>query len=156
MSCSFNISKDKIGWYYEQARTVTNAGLVYMLLKTGGLEVDGTIADHDNVSALLAASNDACDFTNYVRKVQSGTSNVTKTVDDANNRVLLDQADLTWTDAGGTTNNAVGALLIAYDPNTTTGSDADLIPLTKHDVVAMTDGNDLILRFHADGSARVS
>lgn len=156
MSCSFNISKDKIGWYYEQARTVANAGLVYILLKSNGLEADGTIADHDDVQVLLAASNDECDFTGYVRKVLTGTTNVTKTVDDTNNRVLLDQADLTWTDAGGATNNAVGALLIAYDPNTTTGTDSTLVPLTKHDITATTDGNDLILRFHTDGSARIA
>lgn len=158
MSTSFNISKDKIGWYYEQARTTTNSALVFVLLRSTGLQADDLLADHDHLGALLAASNDEPLFTNYVRKSLAGVTDITKTIDDTGNRVLLDQADLTWVDAGGNpvvTNDTVGKLLICFDPNTTTGTDTDIIPLTAHDITATTDGNDLILRFHTDGSARV-
>lgn len=161
MSTSFNISRDKIGYYFELARDrpsgFTNAVIGITLLKASGLEADATLADHDNVSVLLAATNDQADFTNFVRKTVFGTggTGITKTVDDSGNRVLLDLPDQTWVDAGGATNNTLGKVLIYFDPDSTTGADTDLIPLLAHDITATTDGNDLIIRFHADGAARV-
>jgi hypothetical protein len=163
VSVSFNISKDKVGLYYDNARTVTNAALVFILLKSTGIEADATLADHDDVASLLAGTSDECDFTNYARKTLSGSSTVRRTVDDTNNRVLLDADDITWVDAGaaGTTagsgagNNNVARLLVAYDPDTTTGTDGSLIPLTTHDITVATDGNDVIIRFHVDGTTRV-
>lgn len=158
MSTAFNISKGKIQWYWEQARTGTG-GLIVMLLKNTGLQADGTLADHDDVAALLATTNDEADFTNYVRKTVAGNTAsgpAAPTIDDTNNRALLDLPDQTWTDAGGAANNTLGKLLIAFDDNTGTGTDANLIPLLAHDITATTDGNDLIVRFHADGAARVA
>ena|SRR5688572_32010898 len=161
MSTSFNISRDKIGYYFETARDrpsgFTNAAIIITLLKSSGLEADATLADHDDVAALLAASNDQADFTNFVRKTVFGTggTGITKTVDDSGNRVLLDLPDQTWVDAGGAANNSLGKVLIAFDPDTTAGTDSTLIPLLAHDITATTDGNDLIIRFHADGAARV-
>jgi hypothetical protein len=35
--------------------------------------------------------------------------------------------------------------VICYDPDTTTGTDADLIPLTKHDLTWTPDGNNFTL-----------
>ena len=43
------------------------------------------------------------------------------------------------------TGNAIGALVICYDPDTTTGTDSDLIPLTKHDLSWTPDGNNFSL-----------
>lgn len=164
MSCAFNISKGKIQYYFETARDrpagFTNAGIIIHLLKATGLEADSTLTDHDNVSVLLASTNDEADFTNYVRKTVfgSGGTGITITVDDSGNRVLLDLPDQTWTDAGGNpvvTNNTLGKVLISFDPDTTGGTDTALIPLLAHDITATTDGNDLIVRFHVDGAARV-
>lgn len=161
MSTSFNISRDKIGYYFETARDrpsgFTNAAIIITLLKSSGLEADAVLADHDNVSVLLAATNDQADFTNFVRKTVfgSGGTGITKTVDDSGNRVLLDLPDQTWVDAGGASNNTLGKVLIAFDPDTTAGDDTTLVPLLAHDITATTDGNDLIIRFHADGAARV-
>jgi hypothetical protein len=45
-----------------------------------------------------------------------------------------------YTNAGGATNNSVGKLIIAYDGDTGAGTDANLIPLTYHDMVFTTDG----------------
>lgn len=160
MSTAFNISKHKIGWYWEQVNASaggTGPGLVVILLRATGIEGDDVLNNYDTVSALLAGANDEPTFTNYVRKTVFGSS-VTVTVDDTGNRVLLDLPDQTWTDAGGvsTGNDTVSKVLIAYDTNLSTGSDTDLVPLIAHDINATTDGNDLIVRFHSDGSARVN
>jgi len=158
MSTAFNISKHKIGWYFEQVNASAggaNPGLVIILLRSTGIEADDTLNNYDTVAALLGTGNDEPTFTNYVRKTVFGNT-VTVTVDDTGNRVLLDLPDQTWADAGGTTNDTVSKVLIAYDPNLSTGTDSDLVPLVAHDINATTDGNDLIVRFHADGSVRVN
>jgi hypothetical protein len=56
--------------------------------------------------------------------------------------VAADVADITWT---APTGNAISAVVICYDPDTTTGTDSDLIPLTKHDVSLTPDGNNFTL-----------
>ncbi|KOU41276.1 hypothetical protein ADK55_29195 [Streptomyces sp. WM4235] len=106
-------------------------------LESTGLVGDSTMRDYDNLSDLLAgASNEQ---TTVGRKT---LASVTVTVNDTNDRVDIDAADVTWT---APTGNAIGAVVICYDPDTTGGTDADLIPLTKHDVTWTPDGNDFTL-----------
>lgn len=149
---SFNISKGEIKKYCKLDGGANDA-LIIVLLKSSGLQADATLADHDNLSVLLAATNDEADFTNYARKT---VTSATITVDDTNDRVDIDIADQTWTSAGGATNNSLGALLVCYDPDTTGGTDSDIIPLTKHDFVVTTDGNDLTAQINAAGFFRAS
>jgi hypothetical protein len=103
-----------------------------VLLKSSGLESVATLKDYDTLSAILAAANDEADFTSYVRKT---LSSVTVTVDDTNDRVDVDCADPVWTVGSS---QALGMLVICYDPDTTGGTDADLIPLVMDDAVATT------------------
>ncbi len=160
MSTTFNINKHKLGYYWELARNTANCGIIVVLLKASGLESDGVIADHDTLASLLAGTNDECDFTNYARKTLAGTGSTTgvmaASIDDTLNRVLLDLPDLTWAAAGGAVNNSVGGLLVCFDLNTTTGTDANIEPCVLHSMSETTNGNDLVARFHADGSVRVS
>ncbi|MFK0062622.1 hypothetical protein ACIQTN_25770 [Streptomyces werraensis] len=115
----------------------TNDALVLVPLEAAGLVTDAVMRDYDTLDAILAgASNEQ---TTMGRKTLTG---VTVTVDDANDRVNIDAADVTWTAATGA---AIGAVVICYDPDTTTGTDADLIPLTKHDVTMTPDGSDFTL-----------
>lgn len=147
----FNIVKGKFRYYTELP--ATNDALIAVLLKSSGLEVDATLADYDDLSALLAASNDEADFTNYARKT---ITSAIATVDDTNNRVDVDIADQTWTTAGGATNNTLGKLLICYDPDTTTGTDSTVIPLFFLDFSATTDGTTLVAQVNAAGIARAA
>ncbi|MFB7605275.1 hypothetical protein [Streptomyces gardneri] len=119
------------------ALPAANDALVAVPLEAAGLVTDAAMRDYDDLATLLAgASNEQ---TSMGRKV---LASVTVTVDDAADRVAIDCADITWTAATG---NAVGAVVICYDPDTTTGTDADLIPLTKHDVSVTPDGNNFSL-----------
>lgn len=146
-----NIMKGKLAYY--ATLPAANDAIIVLLLKSSGLEADGTLVDYDDVSALLAAANDEADFTNYVRKT---AASVTVTVDDTNNRVDVDMADITWTAAGGGTNNTIGALLTSYDPDTTSGTDTTLVPATKHDFSVTTDGSDLTAQVATAGFYRAS
>jgi hypothetical protein len=125
-----------------------------VLLQATGLQADSTLRDHDNLSVLLAASNDEATFTNYTRKVLS--SGVTVTVDDSNDWLDVDIADQTWTSAGGTTNNSIGKLLMAYDPDTTSGTDTTIIPVSAHDLVFTTDGSSVVAEIAAGGFLRAA
>jgi hypothetical protein len=63
--------------------------------------------------------------------------------DDGNNRYDVSVPSTTWTTpAAG--NNTTG-LLICYDPDTTAGTDSNILPCTHHDFAVTTDGNDVVL-----------
>lgn len=131
-----NIAKGKVA-YYAGLTGGANDALIAILLKSSGLEGDTTLADYDTLSAMLAAANDEATDASYSRKT---LTSVTATVDDTNDRVDLDCADITWTALAGA---AIAKLVICYDPDTTTGTDADLIPLTYHSFDVTPDGTDV-------------
>lgn len=129
----FNIALGKVKYYAELP--AANDALIGVPIETTGIVGDATMRDYDDLATLLAgASNEQ---TTMGRKTLTG---VTVTVDDTNDRVAIDAADIVWT---GATGNPVSAIVICYDPDTTTGTDADLIPLTKHDFAITPDGSDV-------------
>ena len=73
------------------------------------------------------------------------------TVDDSGNQQFSDAPDLTYASAGGAVNNAIVKMLICYDSDTTSGTDANLVPLVAIDWVITTDGNDLVAVFGSTG-----
>lgn len=148
----FNIAKGKAA----QLATLpaTNDALIVVLLKSTGLESDATLKDYADLAAILAAANDEADFTNYARKTV--TASVTVTPDNTNDRVDVDMPDLTWTAAGGATNNTVGKLIVCYDSDTTGGTDSGIVPLTAHDFVATTNSADLVAQLAAAGFFRAA
>jgi hypothetical protein len=126
--------------------------LIAVLLKSSGLEADATLVDYDDLAALLAAANDECDFTNYARQTITA---IVVTVDDTNNRVDIDCGDITFTNAGGATNNAIGKLVLCYKP-ASGSADSAIIPMTFHDYVETTTGSTLQLQIAAAGFARAA
>ena len=130
----FNCSKGRVAYY--ASLPAANDGIVIIALEATGLETDATLKDYDDVASLLAGSTN--EQTTAARKVL--TTGITVTVDDTNDRVDIDAPDQVYT---ALTGNPIGALLFAYDPDTTTGTDSTLIPLTKHDFAVTPDGTDL-------------
>ncbi|QCX81033.1 hypothetical protein C9F11_37250 [Streptomyces sp. YIM 121038] len=119
------------------ALPAANDALVLVPLEASGLVADSTMRDYDTLADLLAgASNEQ---TSIGRKT---LASVTVTVNDTADRVEVDAADVTWTAPTGT---PVGAVVIGYVPDTTTPSDAAIIPLTKHDLSWTPDGNNFTL-----------
>ncbi|MFI0530314.1 hypothetical protein ACH3XX_09720 [Streptomyces scabiei] len=131
----FNIALGRLAYY--ASLPATNDALIMVPIETSGIVNDATMRDYDDLGALLGgASNEQ---STMGRKT---LASVTATVDDTNDRVNIDCADVTWTAATG---NAISAVVICYDPDTTGGMDADLVPLTKHDVTMTPDGSDFTL-----------
>ena len=142
----FNVSKGMVKYY--ASLPGTNDALVAVPLETTGLVADATMKDYDTLDAILAgASNEQ---TTMGRKTLAG---VTNTVDDTNDWLDTDATDFVWT---APTGNAISALVICYDPDTTGGTDADLIPLTKHDFVIDPDGLDITAVIATGGFYRAS
>lgn len=152
----FNIAKGRVGAYVQQVEdgNPADSRLVVVPIETSGIEADATLGDYDNLSALLAASNN--EQTTMGRKYLAA-SDITLTVDDTNSRLDIDLSDITWT---GATGNAISALLICYIPdgNVSGGVSADtaVIPLTKHDFVVTPDGSDIVAQVNAAGFFRAA
>jgi len=122
--------------YAEQVGT-GNAALILVPIETSGLEADSVLRDKDDLAAFLSGTTN--EQTTMGRKTVTAC---TVTVDDTNDRVALDFADQTWT---APTGNAISKLLICFDPDTTTGTDSSIVPLTLHDLSLTPDGNNFTL-----------
>lgn len=131
----FNVALGKVAYY--ASLPATNDALVLIALEASGLETDAVLRDKDDFAAVVAGTTN--EQTTVVRKT---LASVTATVDDTNDRVNIDAADVTWTSPTG---NPVAAFVIGYVPDTTSPSDAAIIPLTKHDLAWTPDGNTFAL-----------
>ena len=147
----FNISKGEVNAYVKRVvnNDPANSALVVVLLKTA--EADGILQDYNTLGNILAGANTEADFTNYSRKILTNTELSLPTVDDSGNQQFSDAPDLTYVSAGGAVNNAIVKMLICYDSDTTSGTDANLVPLVALDWVVTTDGNDLVAVFGSTG-----
>lgn len=142
----YNGALGKIAEYGARVNTndPTNAVLVVVLLKAAG--ADATLKDLDTLADVLAeASTDEADFTNYARKVLDQTSGITITVDDTNDRADVDIPNQVWLSAGGAVNNTLTDAIVCYDPDSTAGTDATIVPLVQMDATGTTNGNDVTL-----------
>lgn len=142
----FNIAKGKAAHY--ATLPAASDALIAVPIETTGIESDAILRDYDNLSVLLAGTSN--EQATMGRKT---LASVAVTVDDTNDRTDVDAADITWTAATG---NAISAIVICYDPDTTAGTDADLIPLVKLDAVATPAGGDITFQFNAGGFYRAS
>lgn len=147
----FNVAKGK--WAEYVARVDGNdpaaSELVIILYSTG--DTYANMIDFDSVAAINAGASVESNFTNYVRVDLTDTGVTPPTVNDTTNKMEWDLPDQTplISGAGGTLDEDIDQIVIAYDP---TGSSADsaLIPLffTNDDAAAKlitTNGSDLNL-----------
>jgi hypothetical protein len=141
-----NIAKGRV---IELAKLgLANDALIAIPLEATGIESDAVLADYDTVAAVLAAASN--EQTTMGRKTLTG---VVTSTDDTNNRQALDFDNPVWL---GATGNPTAKLLIAYDNDTTAGTDADLVPLVFLDMAATPNGNDLTYNVNAAGAFHAS
>lgn len=134
----FNVALGKVA-----EKAADGATLKLLVLQSAG--TDAALKDLDTVSAVLAESSTSeATFTNYARAT---LGSVTVTVDDSTDTVKVDCADVTFSSAGGATNNTCTDVVI-YEEVT---NDSDSIPLVMLDASFTTDGNDVTLQFNANG-----
>ena len=139
----FNIAKGRVVEYYNRVKgnDPANSALILVPIETSGLQSDATLIDMDDLAAVLAGATN--EQTTMGRKTLADAQLVALPApDDSNDRYDVSLPSVTWTAATG---NAISKILVAYDPDTTGGTDSAIIPLTMFDAAATPDGNDLVL-----------
>ena len=151
----FNIGLGRVAELYNRVDLNDPANAALIILVVSSTDTDATIKDIDDVLALLALALTAeVTNTNYARKTLIDTDLAAFAPDDSNDRVDLDIADQTfsaiaagdnWTD-----------LVIAYDDDTTGGTDVNIVPLCWYDFVITPDGSDITAVIDTAGFFRAS
>lgn len=138
----FNIAKGKVAEYHDRVENndPANSALVLVPIETSGLQADSVLIDMDSLSAILAGATN--EQTTMGRKTLTNSEIDASAVDDGNDRNECSLPDVTWTAATG---NAISKILVCYDPDTTGGTDADIIPLTMFDCALTPDGSNFVL-----------
>jgi hypothetical protein len=140
----YNIAKGRGAELYNRvdSNDPANSALILIPLSTAGSEAQGQ--DFDTVST-------AIDGANFIERTSGGWHRGTltdsdlsaMTVDDTNNRMPVAVPQYTWSSVAA--GNDAAGLMIAYDPDTTTGTDTTLVPITHHIFAVTTDGNNVVL-----------
>lgn len=150
-SSSFNISKGREVEFYNRVFTndPANSALIMLVLAVGGDDIY-TLRDYDTVSALLAGPSAEVTNTGYGRITLTNADLVAWTPNDTDNNVLLTLPLQTFaTISAGTIWDIV---VLAYDPDTTAGTDTTLVPIAAHELridgtAIPPTGGDIIVDF---------
>lgn len=152
----FNIAKGRVTEFYFRIdnNDPANSAFIILILATAGIETDAVLKDVDTVTALVAGTTNEVTNGGYARKTLTDADLSAFAPDDVNDRVDLDIPDQTFTAiaAGDGWNDFV----VAYDSDTTGGTDANLVPCTQHDFVVVPDGSDITAQIAAAGFFRAS
>lgn len=139
---TFNISKGRVAELYNRVESndPANSALVIVAINANAV-TDATLKDLDTLEAVLATAANEVTNVGYARKVLTDADLTALAVDDTNDRMPLDVGDQTWT--GVEAGDGWTDLVFCYDPDTTAGTDANLVPLTCHDFVITPDGSSI-------------
>lgn len=140
----FNIAKGRAVEYYYRVKNNDPTNSAFILIPLSATDTEANRQDDDDVATFLAAAPNEQTGGGWVRKTLTDSELAAfPAPDDTNNRYDVSVPQVTWT-GPASSNNTVG-LLIAYDSDTTGGTDSNLIPVSHHDFAVTTDGNDVVL-----------
>ena len=123
-----------------------------LVLGSSGLETDAVLRTKDTVTDLVSGATDEVTNTGYARKTLTDADLSALSVDDVNHRVNIDMPDQTFNTVAAGSN--WGKVVIAYDPDTTSGTDANLVPLTAHDATFTPNGTNITVTINSSGFFR--
>lgn len=138
---TFNIAKGRVAELYNRVKSndPANSALLLIPIETTGLEADATLIDADTLAAVLAGATN--EQTTMGRKTLTDADLAAfPAPDDGNDRMDLSLPTVTWAAAAG---NAISKILVAYDSDTTGGTDANIVPLTMFDFAQTPNGSDI-------------
>lgn len=138
-----NIAKGRIVELYNRVKSndPANSALILVPIETAGLEADAVLVDKADLAAFLSGTTN--EQTTMGRKPLTDVELAALPAPDtANDRYDLSLPQVTWAAAAG---NAISKILVCYDSDTTSGTDANILPLTLFDASVTPDGTDLVL-----------
>lgn len=150
----FNIAKGRVVELFRRvdANDPTNSALILVPVDVAAVS-DATLRDFDTLSAITAGGVTERTTGGWNRKTLTDADITFPAPDDTNDRYDIDIPDQTWT---AVTAGAVTDLILCYDPDTTAGTDADLIPLCLYDFAITPDGSDVVAVVNAAGFFRAA
>lgn len=139
-----NIGKDSWNFMARMIKTnaLPNAAFVVRMLKLA--ESLAVLQDYETLADVLAVpGNTECDFTNYPAGgiILTDLEIEMAVLDHVANDVEWSNPQFQIANAGGVTNNDIPIVNFSFDMDTTSGTDADIIPLSYHDDGRTTDGS---------------
>ena len=137
----FNIAKGRVGELYNRVKSndPATSALVLIPIETTGLEADAVLIDKDDLAAVLLGTTN--EQTTMGRKVLTDVElAAVPAPDDVNDRYDFALPTVTWAGAAG---NAISKILVAYDADTGSGTDANIVPLTMMDFAMTPNGSDI-------------
>jgi hypothetical protein len=110
----------------------TNSAFKIIVLSLVGLEVDSTLRTYQDLATLLAASNNEVTNTGYSRITLTDADLSVYTVDYTAHLITLPLPSQVYT--GIAVGDTWAKALVTYDSDTTSGTDANIIPVTAQDI----------------------
>lgn len=155
----FNIAKGRAGEFYYRVKNndPANSAFVAVVLASSGLETDAVLIDKDTLSDVVAGSTNEVTNTNYTRKTITDTDLASiPAPDDANDRYDYPGIpSLTWS-PGPAAGDGWAKLLICYDNDTTSGTDANIVPVCAYNINITPDGSVITINFNSAGFFRAA
>lgn len=142
---TFNIAKGRVIELYNRVKSndPANSAIVLIPVLTAGLESDATLIDKDDVAAVFAGATDEATTNGWVRKTLTDADLAALPAPvDASDYFEISLPTVLWS-AVGAGGGAISKLLVAYDSDTTGGTDSNLLPLTLFDFAVTPDGSDV-------------
>ena len=137
----FNIAKGRVAELYDrvEGNDPANSAIILVPIETAGLETDAVLIDADTLAAVLSGTTN--EQTTMGRKTLTDTELAAiPAPDDTANTNSRSLPTTTWTSATG---NAISKILVCYDPDTTAGTDANIVPLTMFDFAQTPSGSSI-------------
>jgi hypothetical protein len=137
----FNIAKGRVVELYNRVKSndPANSAIILVPIETTGLETDAVLIDADNLAALVAGTTN--EQTTMGRKVLTDVELAALPApDDTNDRYDISLPTTTWV---GATGNPISKIAVCYDGDTTSGTDANIIPLCMFDFAQTPSGSDI-------------
>jgi hypothetical protein len=140
----FNIAKGRmVEWFHRvDQNDPANSAIILVPLSTSSTS-EAVAQDMDDLTEVLAGAANEQSSGGWARKTLTDADIAAIAVDNTNNRFPASLPSQTWTTP--TAGNNTTGLLVCYDSDTTSGTDASIIPISEHDFVVTADGNDVIL-----------
>jgi hypothetical protein len=131
----FNVARGRAHEFHSRVdgNDPANSALVLVVLAEAGLESDAVLRDKDDLAAVLAGTTNEVTNTGYARKTLTDAELSPATIDDTADKVTLSFPTQTWTSVAA--GDSWRKLLVCYDSDTTVGTDANIIPVTAHDLL---------------------
>lgn len=137
----FNIAKGRVAELVNRVKSndPANSAIILVPIEASGLEADSVLIDVDTLTALVAGTTN--EQTTMGRKTLTDSDLAAfPAPDDTNDRMDVSLPTTTWTAASG---NAIAKIAVCYDGDTTSGTDANIIPLTMFDFAQTPNGTDI-------------